>query len=102
MGIQTSLEAMTPGPNHRESTLLRKLQATKESPLCCNYINIADNLIGEEEKKARKELETQKACIVAQIAPIPEEPEEEKVSQKATYWFVIWYWNIKKGLKSEF
>jgi len=28
--------------------------------------------------------------------------EKEKVSQKVTYWFVIWYWNIQKGLESEF
>jgi len=25
-----------------------------------------------------------------------------KLLQKATYWFVIWYWNIQKGLESEF
>jgi len=24
------------------------------------------------------------------------------LSQKATYWFVIWYLNIQKGLESEF
>jgi len=24
------------------------------------------------------------------------------LSQKATYWFVIWYWDIQKGLESEF
>ena len=76
MGVQTSSEAMAPGSHHRESALLRKLQATKESPLRRNYINAADDLI-EEERKARKELEAQKARIVAQMAPVPEEPEEE-------------------------
>ena len=39
MGIQTSLETMAPGPDHRECALLRKLQVTKESPLCRNYIS---------------------------------------------------------------
>ena len=78
MGVQTSSEAMAPGPNHRESALLRKLQVTKKSSLCCNYINAANNLVGEEERKARKELEAQKAHIVAQMALVPEEPEEEK------------------------
>jgi len=78
MGVQNSSEAMAPGPNHRESALLRKLQATKESPLRRNYINAADDLVGEEERKARKELEAQKARIVAQMVPVPEEPEEEE------------------------
>jgi len=27
---------------------------------------------------------------------------QDWLSQKATYWFVIWYLNIQKGLESEF
>lgn len=82
MGVQTGSEAIAPGPHHRESALLRKLQATKESPLRRNYINAADDLV-EEERKARKELEAQKARIVAQMAPVPEEPEEgEEVNEE--------------------
>ena len=76
MGVQTGSEAMHPGPHHRESALLRKLQAAKESPLRRNYVT--DDLVGEEERKARKELEAQKARIVAQMAPVREEPEDEE------------------------
>lgn len=65
-------------PNPKESALLRKLQAAKESPLRRNYINADEEPNAEDDKKARKELEAQKARIVAQMAPVREEPEEEE------------------------
>ncbi len=79
MGVsQAPLDIGTSAPNPRESALLRKLQAAKESPLRRNYINADDDLNAEEDKRARKELEAQKARIVAQMAPVREEPEEEE------------------------
>lgn len=83
MGV--SGEPMSPNPNHpKESALLRKLQAAKESPLRRNYMNANgdDEYIGEEDRKARKELEAQKARIVAQMAPVREEPELEEEEEE--------------------
>ncbi|KAF9449780.1 Pkinase-domain-containing protein [Macrolepiota fuliginosa MF-IS2] len=79
MGVsQSPSDGMPSAPNPKESALLRKLQAAKESPLRRNYINADDGQDGEEDKRARKELEAQKARIVAQMAPVREEPEEEE------------------------
>ncbi|TFK38297.1 hypothetical protein BDQ12DRAFT_684301 [Crucibulum laeve] len=82
-----------PSAGVKESPLMRKLQAVKESPL---RRQIGKGLGGvsegregareeehrdEEEEEIRlrtKELEAQKARIVAQMAPVREEPEEEE------------------------
>ncbi|KXN92919.1 Cell cycle serine/threonine-protein kinase CDC5/MSD2 [Leucoagaricus sp. SymC.cos] len=77
MGVPS--DGMAPSPNPKESALLRKLQAAKESPLRRQCTN-ADNKMGREDDwRARKELEAQKARIVAQMAPVREEPEEEEL-----------------------
>lgn len=77
----------------RESPLLRKLQAVKESPLGRRAVTRGlDGIVEENEPQGRrrmeeedqqeeirlrkKELEAQKARIVAQMAPVREEQEE--------------------------
>jgi cell cycle serine/threonine-protein kinase CDC5/MSD2 len=76
----------------RESPLLRKLQAVKESPLGRTVTRGLDGIIEEDEPQGKrrveeddqqeelrlrkKELEAQKARIVAQMAPVREEQEE--------------------------
>ena len=88
------------GANTRESPLLRKLQAVKESPLGRRSVTRGlDGIVEEKENNHRrkggddgteqheeeemrlrkKELEAQKARIVAQMAPVREEPEVEEV-----------------------
>ena len=86
------------GANTRESPLLRKLQAVKESPLGRSVTRGLDGIVEEKENNHRrkggddgmeqheeeeirlrkKELEAQKARIVAQMAPVREEPEVEE------------------------
>jgi cell cycle serine/threonine-protein kinase CDC5/MSD2 len=87
------------GANTRESPLLRKLQAVKESPLGRRSVTRGlDGIVEEKENNHRrkggddgmeqheeeemrlrkKELEAQKARIVAQMAPVREEPEVEE------------------------
>ena len=87
------------GANTRESPLLRKLQAVKESPLGRRSVTRGlDGIVEEKENNHRrkggedgmeqheeeemrlrkKELEAQKARIVAQMAPVREEPELEE------------------------
>jgi cell cycle serine/threonine-protein kinase CDC5/MSD2 len=79
----------------RESPLLRKLQAVKESPLGRTVTRGLDGIIEENEPQGKrrveeedqqkelrlrkKELEAQKARIVAQMAPVREEQEEPDV-----------------------
>ncbi|KAF8068666.1 kinase-like domain-containing protein [Lyophyllum atratum] len=85
----------------RESPLLRKLQAVKESPLRRSTMRgtnepldeggahdgppgfgrVREEHLIEEARVRKKELEAQKARIVAQMAPVREE-EEEYVSSK--------------------
>ncbi|KIM34660.1 hypothetical protein M413DRAFT_33120 [Hebeloma cylindrosporum] len=87
------------GANTRESPLLRKLQAVKESPLGRRSVTRGlDGIVEEKEngvhrrkggddgmeqheeeemRLRKKELEAQKARIVAQMAPVREEPEPE-------------------------
>lgn len=78
MGLpQSASDGIPSNANPKESALLRKLQAAKESPLRRNYINGDDEQNTEEDRRARKALEAQKARIVAQMAPVREEPEEE-------------------------
>ena len=76
----------------RESPLLRKLQSVKESPLGRTVTRGLDGIVEENEPQGRrrveeeelqeelrlrkKELEAQKARIVAQMAPVREEQEE--------------------------
>ena len=75
----------------RESPLLRKLQAVKESPLGRTVTRGLDGIVEENEPQGKrrmeeddqeelrlrkKELEAQKARIVAQMAPVREEQEE--------------------------
>ncbi|KAG2008894.1 AGC/Akt protein kinase [Coprinopsis cinerea AmutBmut pab1-1] len=79
----------------RESPLLRKLQAVKESPLGRRSVTRTANGYEEDERgkrrmvieteeeeedmrQRRKELEAQKARIVAQMAPVKEEVEREE------------------------
>lgn len=80
------------GGNGHENQLLRKLQAVKESPLRRGMTRGSgeqDGVIGglrvredeENETRARKELESQKARIVAQMAPVREEEEGEREQQ---------------------
>ena len=87
------------GANTRESPLLRKLQAVKESPLGRRSVTRGlDGIVEEKENNykrkggddgmeqheeeevrlRKKELEAQKARIVAQMAPVREEPEVEE------------------------
>lgn len=78
MGLpQSTSDNIPSNSNPKESALLRKLQAAKESPLRRNYINGDDEQHTEEDRRARKALEAQKARIVAQMAPVREEPEED-------------------------
>ncbi|XP_006456153.1 hypothetical protein AGABI2DRAFT_188194 [Agaricus bisporus var. bisporus H97] len=78
MGLpQSGSDGIPPGANPKESALLRKLQAAKESPLRRNYTNGDDDSNTEEDRRAKKALEAQKARIVAQMAPVREEAEEE-------------------------
>ena len=82
----------------RESPLLRKLQAVKESPLGRRSVTRGlDGIVEENEHQGRrrteeedqqeetrlrkKELEAQKARIVAQMAPVREEQEEHEHDQ---------------------
>jgi len=84
----------TAGGNVRDSPLVRKLQSVKESPLGRRTVTrgldgiveehggvrrrITEDDEEEEENRLRKkELEAQKARIVAQMAPVREEGEEE-------------------------
>ena len=76
----------------RESPLLRKLQSVKESPLGRTVTRDLDAIVEENEPQGKrrveeedqqeklrlrkKELEAQKARIVAQMAPVKEEQEE--------------------------
>lgn len=79
MGVaQNASDGVASIPNPKESALLRKLQAAKESPLRRTYVNADEEPNAEEDKRARKELEAQKARIVAQMAPVREEPEEDE------------------------
>ena len=74
------------GPNNngggvKDSPLLRKLQAVKESPLgrrlpMKGLNGIAEDPMDEETRLRTKELEAQKARIVAQMAPVREEDED--------------------------
>lgn len=73
----------------RENQLLRKLQAVKESPLGRRTVTRGlDGGIVEEEQEEeeirlrKKELEAQKARIVAQMAPVREEYEGEQPVQQ--------------------
>jgi cell cycle serine/threonine-protein kinase CDC5/MSD2 len=83
----------------RESPLLRKLQAVKESPLGRTVTRGLDGIMEEnepqgkrrveeedqqEELRLRKELEAQKARIVAQMAPVKEEHEEPENDEHAS------------------
>jgi cell cycle serine/threonine-protein kinase CDC5/MSD2 len=81
----------------RESPLLRKLQAVKESPLGRTVTRGLDGIIEENEPQGKrrveeeaqqdelrlrkKELEAQKARIVAQMAPVKEEQEEPEYDE---------------------
>ena len=81
----------------RESPLLRKLQAVKESPLGRTVTRGLDGIIEENEPQGKrrveeddqqeelrlrkKELEAQKARIVAQMAPVREEQEEPEYDE---------------------
>lgn len=84
------------GPNNntngtRESPLLRRLQAVKESPLRRPPMKALNGIVEDpmdgEERIRTKELEAQKARIVAQMAPVQEEdeeyPEKELEQEKA-------------------
>lgn len=71
----------------RESPLLRKLQAVKESPLRRAVTRGLDGIAegqeeAEEGRARRKELEAQKARIVAQMAPVREEGDELEQQQQ--------------------
>lgn len=82
----------------REGHLLRKLQAVRESPLGRTVTRGMDGIVEENEPQGRrrteetehqeaelrlrkKELEAQKARIVAQMAPVREEQEEHDHDQ---------------------
>ena len=81
----------------RESPLLRKLQAVKESPLGRTVTRGLDGIVEENEPQGqrrveeedqqeelrlrKKELEAQKARIVAQMAPVREEQEEPEYDE---------------------
>lgn len=91
--------AGTSGPTGtRESPLLRKLQTVKESPLGKRTVTrgldgiieetepqgrrkIDDEDQKEETRSRKKELESQKARIVAQMAPVREEQEDHDHDQ---------------------
>ena len=93
-----SMGASGTGPaGARESPLLRKLQAVKESPLGRTVTRGLDGIVEENEPQGKrrveeedqqeelrlrkKELEAQKARIVAQMAPVREEQEEHEYDE---------------------
>lgn len=95
--LSSARQPLMMGTNSRESPLLRKLQAvSKESPLArggggTRAMRGLQNIDEEEELGSsrvrsgkgeedvrRKELESQKARIVAQMAPVREEEEDER------------------------
>lgn len=83
--LSSARQPLLMGPNNgngvRDSPLLRKLQAVKESPLgrrppMRGLNGIPEDPMDEENRIRTKELEAQKARIVAQMAPVREEDEE--------------------------
>jgi hypothetical protein len=84
--LSSARQPLLMGPNNnvngaRDSPLLRKLQAVKESPLgrrppMTGLNGIMADPVDEEARIRTKELEAQKARIVAQMAPVREEDEE--------------------------
>jgi cell cycle serine/threonine-protein kinase CDC5/MSD2 len=92
--LSSARQPLLMGPNGnangaRESPLLRKLQAVRESPLGRRPMKglnrISEDAVDEEARIRTKELEAQKARIVAQMAPVQEEDEDpERELEKET------------------
>ncbi|KAF8156060.1 kinase-like domain-containing protein [Crassisporium funariophilum] len=89
MGTAAGSAPGSSGPGAvRENPLLRKLQAVKESPLGRRTVTrgldgiVEENGVDVEMRMRKKELEAQKARIVAQMAPVREEHEEAMLRER--------------------
>jgi cell cycle serine/threonine-protein kinase CDC5/MSD2 len=82
--LSSARQPLVVGTNtNKESPLIRKLQAARDSPVRTRGLKALQNIAEEEdatqmrekgdEETRKKELEAQKARIVAQMAPVREE-----------------------------